>query len=170
MTAGRLVEGEVSIVLGKEMGSQHGDTEFGSSTLTWYSSLINLTSSGMPVQGYNLTPLLILILNLGLRMALIISRPSGFHPKWVIFPASISAILRNPPQSATLHVHQPPIIHVVFALEAPGPGECDEAALRDEVGLVCRRPNDWVVAQAEDDCPGGDEVIAHAKFLPRGST
>ena len=74
----------------------------------------------------------------------------------------------DPPQPATLHVHQPPIIHIDFTLQVPEPCECNESALRvegDEVVWLCRKLNDRVAALVEDGCFGGHETIAYSEFL-----
>ena len=73
----------------------------------------------------------------------------------------------NPPQPATLHVHQSPIIHIGFDLGVPEPGGCGGATLWVE-GVadvwVCRKLNNWMAALVEDGRLGRYEAIARGKF------
>lgn len=74
----------------------------------------------------------------------------------------------NPPQPATLYIHQSPVIHINLSLEIREPGECNESTLRvegDKVVRVCRKLNDRVAALIKDGCFGGHEAIADSEFL-----
>jgi len=74
----------------------------------------------------------------------------------------------NPPQPATLHIHQPPIIHIDLSLEIPEPGERNESTLRvegDKVVRVWRKLNNRVAALVKDGCFGGHEAITDSEFL-----
>src|SRR5258706_11932294 len=74
----------------------------------------------------------------------------------------------NPPQPATLYIHQSPIIYIDLSLEIPEPGECNESTLRVEGDKVVRigwKLNDRVAALVKDGSFGGHETITDRKFL-----